>query len=318
MNTQQKTKIRMASPHTSGLNEEIATTFNGFSAALCIVFIVAITFPFVFVNGFITKFICGIIALGVFFCIRGFFILQPGDAIVFTFFGNYAGTCREEGFHFSNPFSERSKISIKANNLATATIKVNDANGNPIEIAASIVWVVSDTARAFCDIENYPQFARIQAESALRQVASSHPYDLQHESNQEQIDSNEVVSKSNSDHRTSLRTHMQQVTSELIGSIKEAFRRAGLDVLDAQITHLAYAPEIAQAMLRRQQAQQIVSARKQIVDGAVSLTEDVISKLAKSNLVTMSNDDRSRLVINLLTVLVSDTDAQPVLPMNPH
>lgn len=301
---------------SSGLDEFEAWTINGFVALLCLIVIAAPLGLWLFLNmkdhlDVLPLLMSVITFLSVSLVPKGLFILKPGEAVVFTFFGNYSGTCRNEGFHFGNPLSSRQRISIKANNLATATLKVNDADGNPIEIAASIVWVVSDTAKAIFDVEDYTEYARIQAESALRQVASSHPYDHRNEPS-ESLQSEQHPPK----HIISLRSDVQQVTRELVSTLRAVVQNAGLDILDARITHLAYAPEIAQAMLRRQQAQQVVAARQQIVYGAVTLTEEVIRKLNETKLVDLTMEDRSKLVINLLTVLVSETDAQPVLPMS--
>ena len=316
MKQQKKLRV-LAATEPMEYEEYVVWYLNGFYAAFGAAFLALGTFLLFFY--FLLSPLTGLAASPPFFLfllppllgfgLKGFFILKPGDAAVFTFFGQYAGSCKEEGFHFANPLSSRQKLSIKANNLATATLKVNDANGNPIEIAASIVWMVSDTAKALFQIEEYSEYARIQAESALRQLASTHPYDSNLANNTTPAD-NAVVSSI-----TSLRSDTQQVTEELIHALKTVMNEAGLGILDARITHLAYAPEIAQSMLRRQQAQQIVAAREQIVMGAVKLTEDVILKLQETKLVTLSTEDRAKLVINLLTVLVSESEAQPVLPM---
>lgn len=281
---------------------------DGFLAvAIIFAFLLPLVLFFIFSGAPLIKF-GGVAAFLIFFfSVKGFFVLKPGDAVVLTFFGRYSGSCRDEGFHFCNPFSVRQKISIKANNLATAKLKVNDANGNPIEIAASIVWAVSDTAKALFDIENYNEYATIQAESALRQISSSYPYEVQQ--GVPSVDEDPAA-------KIGLRSHVAQITQELIRALKSVVRTAGLDVLDARITHLAYAPEIAQAMLRRQQAQQIVAAREQIVMGAVKLTEGVIESLGKNKLVDLAPEDKSKLVINLLTVLVSENEVKTVLPMS--
>lgn len=233
------------------------------------------------------------------FCTKGFLMLNPGMAVVTTFFGNYSGTWRTEGFSYINPLASRRPISVKLANLATPTLKVNDVSGNPIEVAASVVWEVADTAKATFSVDNFQEYMRIQAESGLRQLASSHPYENSGEGDDDR----------------SLRGNVESVTKELISALNGVVREAGLRVIDARISHLAYAPEIAQAMLRKQGAQQIIAARETIVHGAVKLVGEVITRLKEDKVVELSKEDASKLVINLITVMVSETDAQPTLPL---
>lgn len=226
---------------------------------------------------------------------KGFVILQPNIAAVLTFFGKYAGSICADGFFWYNPFCKVQKISLRVANLNTPTIKVNDKAGNPIEIAAVIAWRVADTARASFAVEDYPTYIHIQCESALRAVASTRYYD------------------GDKDGLHSLRGDLDAVVKLLTGSIQEHVELAGLEVIEAKIAHLAYASEIAGAMLRRQQAEAIIAARQRIVEGAVGMVKQALDELQAAGVVTLSDNDRVRLVTNLLTVLVSESETQPVL-----
>jgi regulator of protease activity HflC (stomatin/prohibitin superfamily) len=230
-----------------------------------------------------------------FFLAKGFIVLEPNLAAVLTFFGRYAGTIRADGFFWYNPFCKRLRMSLRANNLNTATLKVNDRAGNPIEVAAVIVWRVSDTAHAAFDVEDYTAYVTMQSESAVRQVVSSRWYD------------------GDENGRNSLRADLDAVAELLTGTIQEHVGLAGLEILEARISHLAYAPEIAGAMLRRQQAEAVVAARTHIVEGAVGMVKLGIERLQADGVVHLSDSDRVRLVSNLMTVLVSDTETHPVL-----
>lgn len=229
------------------------------------------------------------------FLSKGFTVLEPNLAAVLTFFGRYAGTIRGDGFFYYNPLCKQRRISLRANNLNTPTLKVNDRAGNPIEVAAVIVWRVMDSARATFDVEDYVAYVTMQSESAVRQVVSSRWYD------------------GDDDGRHSLRSDLDAVSQMLTETIQEHVGLAGLEILEARISHLAYAPEIASAMLRRQQAQAVVSARTHIVEGAVSMVKLGLDRLKDENIVHLSDADRVRLVTSLMTVLVSDSEAQPVL-----
>lgn len=228
---------------------------------------------------------------------RGLTVIQPGHAVVTTFFGRYTGTEREHGFHYMNPFASFTPISLRATNLMTPTLKVNDATGTPVDIGAAIAWEVEDTAKALFSVTDYTNYIVTQSETALRQVAGQHPYDSE-------------------DAEHSLRGNIQGVAHELIDAIEDAVAAAGLRVVDARIAHLAYAPEIASAMLRKQQAAQVVAARETIVDGAVSMVKTAIDRLTKEQVVDLKPEDRVRLVTNLMTVLVSDREATPTLALS--
>lgn len=232
------------------------------------------------------------------FLVKGFVILEPNQAAVMVFFGKYAGTLRADGFFWVNPFYSKHKISLRAHNLNTPTLKVNDRAGNPIDVAAVIVWRVLDTARAVFDVEDYQEYVTMQSESAVRQVVSDRWYD---------------GDDSGGD---SLRGDLDTVARLLVESIHSHCAFAGLEILEARISHLAYSPEIAGAMLRRQQAVAVVSAREQIVAGAVGMVRLAIEQLEKEGVVQLTDSDRVRLVTNLMTVLVGDEEAQPVVSVD--
>jgi regulator of protease activity HflC (stomatin/prohibitin superfamily) len=241
----------------------------------------------------------GFIALPVLvFLAKGFIILPPNIAAVFTFFGRYAGSLRDDGFFWVNPFFQRQRMSLRVHNLTTPTLKVNDRAGNPIEVGAVVVWRVADSARAAFDVEDYATYLAIQSESAVRAVASARWYDGDDQG------------------RNSLRGDLDAVTTALADTIQEHVALAGLEVIEARIAHLAYAPEIASAMLRRQQAQAVVAARTHIVEGAVGMVRLAIEQLEREGVVRLGDADRVHLVGNLMTVLVSDNETHPVISVD--
>jgi regulator of protease activity HflC (stomatin/prohibitin superfamily) len=241
----------------------------------------------------------GFIALPVLvFLAKGFIILPPNIAAVFTFFGRYAGTLRDDGFFWVNPFFQRQRMSLRVHNLTTPTLKVNDRAGNPIEVGAVVVWRVADSARAAFDVEDYATYLAIQSESAVRAVASARWYDGDDQG------------------RNSLRGDLDAVTTALADTIQEHVALAGLEVIEARIAHLAYAAEIASAMLRRQQAQAVVAARTHIVEGAVGMVRLAIEQLEREGVVRLGDADRVHLVGNLMTVLVSDNETHPVISVD--
>ena len=226
---------------------------------------------------------------------KGLFIVAPNDARVLTFFGKYIGSVRESGFWFANPLAKKQLISLKVNNFQSPQLKVNDAQGNPIEIGAVIVWSVVDTAKALFEVENYSQFVHIQCETALRHLASHYPYETH------------VPGE------IALRSHPGEVSTKLRAEVQERAALAGIEIIETQLSHLAYSPEIAQAMLRRQQAQAIIAARQMIVDGAVGMVEMALRKLEGDGIVTFDNHSKAALVNNLMVTLVSEQHIQPVL-----
>ncbi|MBX9917249.1 MAG: SPFH domain-containing protein [Nitrosomonas sp.] len=232
------------------------------------------------------------------FCCKGLFTLEPNQAAVMIFFGSYAGTVNESGFFWVNPFYNRTRVSLRINNWNTPVLKVNDERGSPIEIAAVIAWRVQDTARAVFDVESTLNYLQIQSESAVRQVASSHAYDA-----------------AEGGQRKSLRTDLDAIAALLRDSIQQHVEVAGIVIEEAKIAHLAYAPEIANAMLRRQQAEAVVQARQKLVDGAVGMVEVALKNLEDKKIVTLTSDQRAVLVTNMMTVLLSESGAQPVIQM---
>ena len=229
----------------------------------------------------------------------GYFIVNPNMSRVLVLFGKYRGTVRPQGFFWTNPFTVKHKLSLRAHNLSSERVKVNDLAGNPIEIGAVVVWLVRDTAQAQFDVEDYFQYVDVQIETAVRQLAKSHPYD---DSSLEETAG--VIS---------LRTDTEQVSTELETELQQRLNRAGIEVVEARISHLAYAPEIASAMLQRQQADAIIAARKKIVEGAVGMVEDALEQLGEKEVVELDDERRATLVGNLLVVLCGGVSPQPVL-----
>jgi regulator of protease activity HflC (stomatin/prohibitin superfamily) len=225
----------------------------------------------------------------------GFFIVHPKEARVIVLFGNYIGTVRDSGLWWTNPFTTKKHVSLRIHNFNSEKIKVNDLHGNPIEIGAVIVWRVVDSAHALFDVENYEQFVAIQSETAIRTMASEYAYD------------------SHEDNQVSLRGNPQEIAENLKRQVQTRLEVAGLEIMESRISHLAYAQEIAQAMLRRQQAQAIVSARRKIVEGAVGMVEDALRMLAEQNIVTLDEEKKATMVNNLMVALVSDREVQPVI-----
>lgn len=228
----------------------------------------------------------------------GLYMLQPNEGAILTLFGKYQGTDRSEGLRWANPLQTGQKISLRSRNLNTPPLKVNDKRGNPVEIGAAVVWRVYDTAQAVFEIDNYTKFVEIQAEAAIRHLATMYAYD-----SGDDLQSDE----------TTLRAGLDVVANALKSELNQRFTSAGVEVLDAKLTHLAYAPEIAQVMLRRQQAVAIVSARHQIVAGAVGMVEAALKGLSERNLVVLDDERKAAMVSNLLVVLCSDKDTQPVI-----
>ncbi|MCP2249052.1 SPFH domain-containing protein [Lentzea aerocolonigenes] len=226
---------------------------------------------------------------------RGLFTVAPGEARVLQFLGRYVGTVRTDGLRWANPFTTRQKISTRIRNHETATLKVNDADGNPIEIAAVVVWQVEDTARARFEVDDFVRFVGIQTETAVRHIATSYPYD-NHEAT-----------------GLSLRENADEITETLAIEIAARVQSAGVKVIESRLTHLAYAPEIAQAMLQRQQAGAVVAARTRIVEGAVGMVELALQRLAEQDVVELDEERKAAMVSNLLVVLCGDRSTQPVV-----
>lgn len=225
----------------------------------------------------------------------GFYMIQPNQAAAITLFGSYRGTDRTTGLRWIWPWMMRSKISVRANNVVSEKLKVNDLRGNPIEIASNVVWRVSDTAQALYDVDDYRAFVDVQIEAAVRSIGSRYPYD--------DVEDEEVT----------LRGSHSEVNAELRTELIERLRLAGITVDECGLTHLAYAPEIAGAMLRRQQAEAVIAARRKLVEGAVSMVEMALGQLSEKNVVELDDERRAAMVSNLMVVLCGERDTQPVV-----
>jgi regulator of protease activity HflC (stomatin/prohibitin superfamily) len=243
-----------------------------------------------------------IVALGValagMVCLSGLFMLQPNESAILTLFGKYIGTDRSEGLRWAFPVFAKRRLSLRARNFNVPTLKVNDKRGNPVEISAAVVWRVRDTAQAIFEVDDFERYVQIQAESALRHLASQYAYD---------------EGDGLPEGETTLRAGMDVVSEALKCELQARFEAAGVEVLDAKLTHLAYAAEIAQVMLRRQQAEAIISARAKIVLGAVSMVESALKGLAERGIVELDDERKAAMVSNLLVVLCSDKETQPII-----
>ncbi len=230
----------------------------------------------------------------VFICWFGFFMVNPNEGRVLQLFGKYIGTVRNSGLRWANPFYAKSRVSLRVRNFESSKLKVNDKNGNPIEIAAVVVWVVVDTAEAIFEVDDYEDFVSIQSEAALRNLATGYAYD-------------------NQDEEVSLRSHPVEISKALRKEVQDRLQKAGVHVIESRISHLAYAPEIAGAMLRRQQAMAIIAARKAIVEGAVGMVGMALQQLAEKEIVELDSERKAAMVSNLLVVLCSDEAASPIV-----
>lgn len=225
----------------------------------------------------------------------GLFTVNPNEGRVLTLFGRYIGTVREAGLWFANPFYAKKRISLRVRNFETAKLKVNDNHSNPIEIAAVVVWKVVDSAEALFEVDDYQHYVQTQSEAAVRALAQSYPYDAH------------LVEE------IALSTHPAEVAKGLQSAIQDRLEKAGVNVIEARISHLAYAPEIASAMLRRQQASAIIAARKKIVEGAVGMVENALELISEKSIVPLDDERKAAMVSNLLVILCSDRDAQPIV-----
>ncbi len=236
------------------------------------------------------------VALLIFACWFGFYLVQPNQGKVLQLFGKYSGTDRNSGLRWANPLYTKRSVSLRVRNFESSRLKVNDANGNPIEIAAVVVWRVVDTAEAIFEVDDYENYVTIQSEAALRNLATSYPYEHDEE-----------------DERLSLRSDANAIALKLKSEVQDRLQKAGVDVLEARLSHLAYAPEIAQAMLQRQQANAVLSARRIIVRGAVGMVSDALEQLKEQDVVELDAERKAAMVSNLLIVLCGDQQAKPVI-----
>ncbi|MCZ6915510.1 MAG: SPFH domain-containing protein [Gemmatimonadetes bacterium] len=272
---------------------------SGYVALLALVLATGGTI-FAMVRGIQTESVVQLIISSVVFTLvmigfAGFFMVDPNEARVLQLFGKYVGTARLPGLRYANPFYGKKRLSLRVRNFETEMLKVNDAHGNPVEIAAVVVWQVIDTAEALFEVDDYQQYVRVQSESALRGLATKYPYDVHEEG------------------ETALSTHLTEVAAHLQTQIQNRLDKAGVKVIEARISHLAYAPEIASAMLQRQQASAIIAARKKIVEGAVSMVEMALDSLSDRDVVQLDEERKATMVSNLLVILCGDRAAQPVI-----
>lgn len=236
-----------------------------------------------------------VVILVAFLMMAGFYTIEPNFAVVILLFGKYIGTDRSEGFHWANPFYSKKKLSLRTNNFDSQKLKVNDKKGNPIEISVVVVWRVNETAEALFAVEDYKTYTIVQSESAIRHIATLYPYDV------------------TDDEPISLRSSIDEVSLALAKEIQERIAGAGIIIEETRINHLAYAPEIAHAMLQRQQAEAVIAARTKIVDGAVGMVEMALKRLSEENVIQLNEERKAAMVGNLMVVLCSDRSAQPII-----
>jgi len=287
----------MAEYRKEGTNEKPITTFNGIAMLLLLIALIPVL---IFTIAVLRNpvFIVAV-AVAMAFIAPGFFMLQPNEAAVVMLFGDYLGTERTSGLRWTLPWNQRRRVSVRARNQNIDTLKVNDKRGNPVEIGAVVVWRVQDTAQAMFDVEDFENFVRVQSESALRHTATRYNYDTDedHDSHTE----------------TTLRAGADIVANALREELQARVQQAGVKIEETKLTHLAYAPEIAGAMLRRQQAEAVISARSKIVIGAVSMVEMALKSLSEKNVVDLDDERRAAMVSNLMVVLCSERDTQPIV-----
>lgn len=274
------------------MQEKRGFKLNGFAAIILAIVLAIITFILFISEAYFAAVLCGVIIM---LMLSSFVIIQPNESIVLTFFGKYAGSIKDSGFWMTMPLTLRKVVSLKILNFNSKMLKVNDIEGNPIEIAAVVVFKVIDTAKAVFDVESYEQFVEIQSETALRHVATKYPYDNFNEKG------------------LSLRGNSDEVAAELTKELQQRLAVAGVEVMEARLTHLAYATEIASAMLQRQQASAIVSARQKIVEGAVGMAQMAIEQLESAGTVKLDEERKIAMINNLMVAIVSDRAAQPVI-----
>ena len=286
----------MTDHRSEGTFEKSASTANGILMLLILLALIGLEI-FV-VTGARSPTLAIPIGLAILFIAGGFFMLQPNEAGVLTLFGDYVGTERTPGARWTWPWISRKKVSVRARNHNVDTLKVNDKRGNPVEIAAVVVWRVADTAQALFDVDDFEHFVKVQSESALRHVATRYNYD---------------EGEDHGVHEITLRAGADTVAGDLRDELQVRVQLAGVRIEAAKLTHLAYAPEIAGSMLRRQQAEAVIAARTKIVTGAVSMVQMALQSLAEKNVVELDDERRAAMVSNLLVVLCAERDTQPVV-----
>lgn len=287
----------------AGMDERKMATVNGFLMLFVLLAVIVVAaFSLLFVGGALGIVICVLLVIVALFLLGGFAVIRPNEAMVLTLFGKYSGTIKGEGFYWYNPFcspvryGKSSKISLKAMTLESGQQKINDELGNPVMIGIVVIWRVTNTAKAVFDVDDYEDYLSTQSDAALRSIVRQYPYD-----------------GFNNDAEKSFQGSSQEVADRLKEEIQSKVHIAGLEILEARITHLAYAPEIASAMLQRQQAAAIIDARAMIVDGAVGMVEMALQQLEKSDMVELDDERKAAMISNLLVVLCANHDPQPVV-----
>lgn len=281
------------------IQEQTRTASSGYLALLVLPVLILLLGWFIFrsaSSGAVVSAVLGIIGLVVVLvCFKGFFMVHPNQAVVLQLFGAYAGSVRQTGLRWANPFYSKHAVSLRVRNFESGQMKVNDSSGNPVEIAAVVVWKVVDSAEALFEVDDYESFVQIQSEAALRNMATSYPYEA------------------HSGEEIALRSHPMEIAEKLREEVQDRLDKAGVKVIEARISHLAYAQEIASAMLKRQQAQAIVAARTQIVDGAVGMVKMALEQLTDQGIVDLDEERKASMASNLLVVLCGEENARPVL-----
>ena len=279
------------------IEERQASTYNGYTAIIVLLLLTLATPVAIGILPMMLKIPMALFGLLVLACWLGFFMVAPNQGRVLQLFGRYVGSERSEGLRWANPLYMKAKVSLRVRNFESGTLKVNDSKGNPIDIAAVVVWKVVDTAEALFEVDDYENYVQIQSEAALRNLATSHPYDSFGEGGQSFC----------------LRGSPEEVAALLKTEVQNRLSKAGVEVIEARLSHLAYAPEIANAMLQRQQASAIVAAREKIVEGAVGMVDLALSKLDDQNVVDLDEERKAAMVSNLLVVLCGEHAASPVV-----
>jgi regulator of protease activity HflC (stomatin/prohibitin superfamily) len=283
----------------SMIRERQRTAISGWVMLPILLVLAAVAFRFLFLalqaKTIVGVLVAMLLVVATVICFGGFFVVNPNEGRVLQLFGAYNGTVREPGLRWASPFYTKKHVSLRVRNFESGKLKVNDFDGNPIEIAAVVVWRVTDTAEAVFEVDNFENYVKVQTESAIRNLATRYPYDT-HE-----------------DEKVSLRGNTAAVAADLKHEIQDRLAKAGVEVIEARISHLAYAPEIAAVMLRRQQAAAIIAARTRIVEGAVGMVDMALERLSKSSHVQLDEERKAAMVSNLLVVLCSDREAQPVV-----
>ena len=277
------------------IQEKIVKTYSGYSALLVMTLLLGLGVFILIAAPGLLKAIVALFVLALILMAVGFYMVGPNEGRVLQLFGDYVGTDRQLGLRWANPFYSKTRVSLRVRNFESGQLKVNDLVGNPVDIAAVVVWKVVDTAEAVFEVDDYENYVAVQSEAAIRNMATSYAYD--------DYEGDAIT----------LRGSGNEIADILQKEVQDRLGKAGVEVIEARISHLAYAPEIASAMLQRQQASAIVAARHKIVEGAVGMVEDALNKLSECEIVTLDDERRAAMVSNLLVVLCSDKAAQPVV-----